>query len=149
MDFRSLSNVQQQLFQRLIEKLMTRNGANSGVPNSNNNNYNNNNNSASHIRINIKSADTIETESLKKLLLENARDAKNMQAVMEKLKENNQHIELDTIEDSYKNGERKIVILVNITPKLLQSSMLLLPSVWSESFSKTNLHSPHTCKLLE
>lgn len=137
MDFRSLPEVQQQLFQRLIEKLMTRNGANNSSnitgnnnsSNSNNNNsnnglnsgigqqqqYSNNNNNnnlsvqnPSSVSVSVKLPHAaIEPENLKKLLsvTENVRDVQAMQAVMEKLKENNQHIDLDIIEDNYKNGE--------------------------------------------
>ncbi|CAO1319729.1 unnamed protein product [Diamesa hyperborea] len=71
MDIKSLNDVQKQLFQRLIEKLIARNKC---PPN--------------------------EIENMQKLL-ENVRDTKNFQKIMEKLKECGQ-IELDNIEDDFK-----------------------------------------------
>lgn len=76
MDIKSLNDVQKQLFQRLIEKLIARNKC---PPN--------------------------EIENMQKLL-ENVRDTKNFQKIMEKLKECGQ-IELDNIEDDFKEGGKK------------------------------------------
>lgn len=77
MDIKSLNDVQKQLFQRLIEKLIARNKC---PPN--------------------------EIENMQKLL-ENVRDTKNFQKIMEKLKECGQ-IELDNIEDDFKEGGKKV-----------------------------------------
>lgn len=73
MDIKSLNDVQKQLFQRLIEKLVARNKCSQN-----------------------------EVENIKKLL-ENVRDTKNFQKIMEKLKECG-HFELDNIEDNFKEG---------------------------------------------
>lgn len=79
MDIKSLNDVQKQLFQRLIEKLIARNKC---PPN--------------------------EIENMQKLL-ENVRDTKNFQKIMEKLKECGQ-IELDNIEDDFKEGGKSYEI---------------------------------------
>lgn len=79
----SLPDVQQQMFQRLVEKLM--------IPNNN-----------ITKKINQKDTDNIQK------LIENLRDTNkliNMQAIMEKIKENN-HVDVDDcVEDNAKSGE--------------------------------------------
>jgi hypothetical protein len=73
MDVKLVNDVQKQIFQRLIEKLLL------------------------HNKFTAK-----EAENLRKLL-ENVRDTKNFDKIMEKLKECGQ-FELDTIEDNFKEG---------------------------------------------
>ena len=74
MDWKSFTDVQKQLLQRLIEKLIARNKYSQS-----------------------------EIENIQKLL-ENVRDTKNFQKIMEKLKECGQ-FEFDGIEDNFNEGE--------------------------------------------
>jgi hypothetical protein len=83
MDVKLVNDVQKQIFQRLIEKLLLHN-----------------------------KFTAIEADNLKKLL-ENVRDTKNFDKIMEKLKECGQ-FELDTIEDNFKEGKQTLFIHENL-----------------------------------
>lgn len=76
MDIKSINDVQKQLFQRLIQKLIARNQC---TPS--------------------------EIENMQKVL-ENVRDTKNFQMIMEKLKDCGQ-IELDNLDENFKEGGKK------------------------------------------
>lgn len=78
MDIRSLNDVQKQLFERVVQKLIARNHPPS------------------------------EINETQKLLIENLRDSKNFHMIMEKLKDCGAQIELDSFDENFKEGGGKI-----------------------------------------
>lgn len=74
MDIRSLSDVQKQLFERVIQKLIARNHSPSDI------------------------------SQTQKLLLDSLRDSKNFHMIMEKLKDCGAQIELDNFDENFKEG---------------------------------------------